>query len=312
MLRSTLSMTTIEPADTGRATPNVKGRVTWWASHKRADSLLVRLLRGRLAMPALIFLGALIVVAVTAGVATPYNPFRQDLANSLRPPSGAHWLGTDQLGRDVLSRLMAGSRISLEVGLLAVGAGLVGGSVLGLIAGYWPAAWSEKVIMRAMDALLAFPQIVLALAISALLGPSVRNAIIAIAVVDVPIFARLVRGQVLGVRELTYVDAARTVGAGSARIIGRHIVPNVMSAVVVVASLRVANAIMVEATLSFLGLGAQPPTATWGSMLADGREVLQQAPWDSISPGIAIFLTVLALNLAGDALRDALDPRLRA
>jgi peptide/nickel transport system permease protein len=312
MLRSTLSMTTIEPADTGRATPNVKGRVTCWAGHKRADSLLVRLLRGRLAMPALIFLGALSVVSVTAGVATPYNPFRQDLANSLRPPSGAHWLGTDQLGRDVLSRLMAGSRISLEVGLLAVGAGLVGGSVLGLIAGYWPAAWSEKVIMRAMDALLAFPQIVLALAISALLGPSVRNAIIAIAVVDVPIFARLVRGQVLGVRELTYVDAARTVGAGSARIIGRHIVPNVMSAVVVVASLRVANAIMVEATLSFLGLGAQPPTATWGSMLADGREVLQQAPWDSISPGIAIFLTVLALNLAGDALRDALDPRLRA
>lgn len=265
----------------------------------------------RLAWPAVAFLGALALIALTAGVATPYNPFRQDLANNLTPPSAAHWLGTDQLGRDVLSRLMVGSRVSLEVGLLAVGAGLVVGTVLGLVAGYWPAAWSEKAIMRAMDALLAFPQIVLALAISALLGPSVRNAIIAIAIVDVPIFARLVRGQVLGVRELTYVDAARTVGARSARIIARHIVPNVMSAVIVVGSLRVANAIMVEATLSFLGLGAQPPTATWGAMLSDGRQVLQQAPWDSISPGIAIFLTVLALNLAGDALRDALDPRLR-
>ena len=277
----------------------------------RAPVRLARLLRGHLAKVGLAVLAALVVAATLAPHLAPYDPVEQRLEQMLERPGRAYLLGTDDLGRDILSRLVYGARVSLLVGLLSVGISLVAGVSLGLVAGY-RGGWLDEVIMRAMDGLLAFPALVLALAITAALGPNLRNAMIAIGVVGIPGFARLVRGQVLSLRAQEFVEAARAGGLGDVRIVLRHIVPGTLAPIIVHASLRVAFAVLAEAGLSFLGLGVQPPTPSWGAMLSAGREYLETAPWLCMAPGAAIFVTTLSFNFVGDGLRDAFDPRLRS
>jgi peptide/nickel transport system permease protein len=227
----------------------------------------------------------------------------------LRPPSAAHLLGTDDFGRDILSRILYGSRISLQVGFVAVGIAGSIGILFGLLAGYL-GGWVDNLLMRTMDVLLAFPAILLAVTIMALLGPNTTNVMIAIGIAYIPIFARVVRGTVLSIKPNEYVEAARAVGASELRTLVQHIVPGTSGPIIVQVSLALAYAILAEAALSFLGLGTQPPTPTWGSMLSFGREFVREAPWFAFFPGFAIFLTVLSLNLVGDGLSDALDPRL--
>jgi len=280
------------------------------AAAPRAPVFLGRLLRGHLAKVGLAVIAALVVGAALAPSLAPHDPVEQRLERMLEPPGRAHLLGTDDLGRDILSRLVYGARVSLLVGLLSVGISLVVGVSLGLVAGY-RGGWIDEVVMRAMDGLLAFPALVLALAITAALGPSLRNAMIAIGIVGIPGFARLVRGQVLSLRAQEFIEAARAGGLGDVRIVLRHIVPGTLAPIIVHASLRVAFAVLAEAGLSFLGLGVQPPTPSWGAMLSAGREYLETAPWLCMAPGAAIFVTTLSFNFVGDGLRDALDPRLR-
>lgn len=251
-----------------------------------------------------------IVSAILAPIIAPYPPNQQNIRELLQGPSTDHFLGTDELGRDTLSRVIYGSRISLLVGIIAVGISLLIGVALGLVSGY-ARGMTDAVIMRIMDGLLAFPTLVLALAITAMLGPSLNNVMIAIGITGIPDFARLVRGQVLALRDLEYVQAARSVGAHRMRIMTKHILPNTMAPIIVQTSLAIPAAILAEAGLSFLGLGVQPPTASWGSMLNIARGYMQHSPWLAIAPGVAIFVTVLAFNFLGDALRDTLDPRLR-
>ncbi len=253
----------------------------------------------------------LILMALTAPWISPYDPIAVDVQQALEPPGGAHWLGTDDLGRDVLSRVIWGSRISLSVGVIAVGIGFSLGVSIGLAAGYLGGMF-DLIAMRGIDALLAFPALILAISITAALGPQIQNAMIAIGIVAVPLYARLTRGQVLSVREREYVTAARTIGAPPLRIVLRHVFPNVTNALVVQATLSVAFAILAEAALSFLGLGAQPPTPTWGADVNYSQRWLSNLKWwMSVGPGLGIFLAVFAFNFLGDALRDALDPRLR-
>lgn len=252
----------------------------------------------------------LIVSAAGAPLFGRHDPTRIDLSNALRPPSSSHWLGTDAQGRDVWSRLLYGARISLLVGLVSQGVSLSIGVVLGLLAGY-RGRWMDEVIMRLADVTLAFPSLLLLIAMAAAFEPSLTVVCVVIGVVGWAGMARLVRGQTLVVRELEFVQAMRAVGARDVRILSRHVLPNVIAPVVIAATLGIAGAIMAEAALSFLGLGVQPPTPSWGSMIADGRDLsqLRRAPWTSLSPGLAIGLAVLGFNLLGDALRDALDPR---
>jgi peptide/nickel transport system permease protein len=251
-----------------------------------------------------------IVLALFAPQLAPYDPIAQNTNALLAPPSAAHWLGTDELGRDTLSRLIYGARASLGVALSATGIALAFGLVVGLAAGY-AGSWLDNLLMRTMDGLLAFPALVLALAITASLGPNARNAAIAIGVTGIPAFARLVRGQVLVTKHLDFVAGAQAIGASSLRIVARHILPNISAPVIVQTSLAVPAAIIAEAVLGFLGLGVQPPTPSWGSMINDAKSYMEQDPLLVIAPGAIIFATVLALNFLGDALRDALDPRLR-
>ncbi len=257
---------------------------------------------------------AIVVTAVAAALvapfAAPYAPERQDIAILLTGPSPAHPLGVDDLGRDILSRILFGARVSLAVGVIAVGISAAAGVPIGLVSGYI-GGQVDNVLMRIMDGLLAFPALVLALGISAVLGPSLENAMIAIGVVGVPTFARLVRGGALAVRNLDFVLAARAIGVRRVRVLLFHVLPNVVAPVIVQASLAVGTAILTEATLSFLGLGVQPPTPSWGSMVDAGKGYLASAPHFALAPGVAIFLTVLGFNFLGDALRDTLDPRLR-
>ena len=260
------------------------------------------------------FGGAVIVLLVLAAIAAPwiqrFDPVRIDLANALQAPSAEHWLGTDAQGRDVWARLVHGARVSLLVGLASQGVALAVGVVLGLLAGY-RGKWADEVIMRLADVTLAFPSLLLLIAMAAAFEPSLTVVCVVIGVVGWAGMARLVRGQVLVVRELEFVQAMRAVGARDARILAKHILPNVIAPVVIAATLGIAGAIMAEAALSFLGLGVQPPTPSWGSMISDGRDLsqLRSAPWTSLSPGLAIGFAVLGFNLLGDALRDALDPR---
>lgn len=254
--------------------------------------------------------GAAIVFAIFAPRLAPYDPIVQNTSALLVPPTPAHWLGTDELGRDTLSRLIFGARASLGVALGATAIALVCGLVVGLIAGY-RGGWVESVLMRMMDGLLAFPALVLALAITASLGPNARNAAIAIGVTGIPAFARLVRGQVVATKSLDFVAGANAVGASGVRIVVRHILPNISAPIIVQTSLAVPAAIIAEAVLGFLGLGVQPPTPSWGSMINDAKSYLEADPLLVIAPGVTIFAIVLALNFLGDSLRDALDPRLR-
>lgn len=265
--------------------------------------------------PRVLIGGALVVLIFLAAVfgplLTPYDPTKVDPSQGLEPPSGRHWLGTDDLGRDVLSRVLYGSRVSLSVGAISVSIGFLVGVSVGLLSGYF-GGLLDLVAMRAIDALLAFPGLILALAITAALGPQIQNAMIAIGIVAIPAYARLTRGQVLSVRERDFILAARTIGAPTERIVMGHVFPNVTNALVVQATLATAFAILAEAALSFLGLGPQPPTPSWGRDIEYSQRYLSNLKWwMSAGPGIAIFTAVFAFNFLGDALRDALDPRIR-
>ncbi|HXA96664.1 MAG TPA: ABC transporter permease [Candidatus Dormibacteraeota bacterium] len=248
--------------------------------------------------------------AVFAPVVSPRDPLKQDLDRALARPGRAHLLGTDNVGRDVLSRVIWGTRVSLVAGFGSVAIAMVAGGLLGLLAGY-AGGRVDGLVMRLMDAVLSFPPLVLALALGAVLGAGLTGVVIALGVVYTPTFARLMRGQVLTITAREYVDAARALGAPGWRIAWAHVLPNATAPIVVQASLSVAFAILAEASLSFLGLGIQPPAASWGSMINAGRGYLQQAPWIVFGPGAALFVTVVGLNFVGDAVRDALDPRLR-
>lgn len=252
----------------------------------------------------------MVLMAIAAPLIARQDPNSIDLINLLQPPSAAHWLGTDVQGRDVWARLVYGARVSLMVGLISQTIALSIGVTLGLIAGFY-GGWVDEVVMRLADITLAFPTLLLLIAMAAALQPSLGVVFVTIGVVGWAGLARLVRGQVLVVRGLEYVQAARALGGSGRRIMLRHILPNVAGPVVIAVTLGVAGAIMAEAALSFLGLGVQPPTASWGSMIADGRDLdqLRSAPWTSVAPGLAIGVAVLGFNLLGDALRDALDPR---
>ncbi len=267
-----------------------------------------RLLKNRLAAAGGVLLLGFLLLAIAAPLAAPHDPYAQNLYERLQPPSLAYPFGTDDFGRDVLSRVIYGARISLRVGVAAVLIALVLGVPIGLVSGYWGGAL-DQVLMRAMDLMLAFPSILLAIAIVAILGPGLENAMLAVGIVAVPQYARLVRASALTVRGQDYVQAVRALGAGDFRILFFSILPNCLTPLIVQSTLGLATAILDAAGLSFLGLGAQPPTPEWGAMLTGGRELVLRAPWVLTFPGVAIFLTVLAFNLVGDGLRDALDPR---
>ena len=273
--------------------------------------LLHRYARNRLALVGLWVVLGIVAVALFASWVAPASPIKPDFGNLLRSPSAAHPMGTDDLGRDVLSRVIFGARTALLAGVLSVGIAVLAGLPLGLLSGYYGGRLDD-LLMRLTDAMLSFPFLVLALALAAVLGAGLDKALLAIGIVFTPRFIRLARAQVLGEREQNYVEAARAMGVGDGRIIWRHILPNSVSPIVVQASLDMAGAITAEATLSFLGLGTQPPTPSWGLMLSStGRAFMEQAPWLAIFPGLAISLAVLAFNLFGDTLRDAWDPKLR-
>ncbi len=269
-----------------------------------------RLIRSKTSFIGLLIILLLLVVAAMAPVVATHDPTDQQLLDRYLAPSGDHWLGTDELGRDIYSRIVYGTRISIQIGLIAVGISAVIGILLGGIAGYF-GRWVDQVIMRVIDILMAFPSILLAIALVAVLGASLTNAMIAIGIVGVPQFARIVRSTVLSVKETEYIEAARAIGAKNNRILFQHVLPNCLAPIIVQATLSIGTAILDAAGLSFLGLGAQPPSPEWGAMLSDGRAALQTAPWVVAFPGLAIFLVVLGFNLFGDGLRDALDPRLK-
>lgn len=277
----------------------------------RKAALPVRVLKATREDPRWLFgvvLVLLVVVAIFAPWVAPYNPLAYHPAIESQPPSMAHPLGTDSLGRDQLSRVIYGTRISLSVGIISI---LIGGSIgtmFGLIGGY-ARGWVDQALTIVVDALLAFPSLILALAIAASLGPSIANLVIALAVVRVPIYARLARGQVLQVEALDYITAARASGTSTWKILTRHVLPNIISPLLVQATISVSFAILDESVLSFLGLGAQPPTPEWGTMINEAQTYLRSDPWMMLGPALAIIVTVLSLNLFGDALRDRLDPR---
>ena len=256
----------------------------------------------------LVLLVAIVTGTILAPLISPYPPTEANFAIARNAPSLEHWFGTDNLGRDVLSRVIYGGRVSLMAGFLPVVIAATMGSILGLIAGYFRGRL-EDIIMRGADALLAFPPLVLTFAIIFALGPNLRNALIAIGITMIPEYIRVVRGQVLSLREHEFVVAALSIGAGSRRILWQHISPNLVAPVIVLATIGSGRAILIEAGLSYLGLGVQPPRASWGSMVRDGYSYIDQAAWMAVFPGLAIMITVLALNFVGDGLRDAMDPR---
>ena len=269
-----------------------------------------RLVKRKGAVVGLIIIAAFLAMAVLAPVLAPYDPIQQSWSTIRKPPSQLHWFGTDESGRDLLSRVIFGARASLLAGVVSISIALGLGVPVGLLAGYG-GAWIDALISRITDAMLAFPFLILAIALAAFLGPSLQNAMIAIGVTATPIFVRLTRGQVLAVKVEDYVEAARAVGNPPVRIALKHILPNILPALIVQATISVATAIIAEASLSFLGLGQQPPAPSWGSMLNTAQRFLTNAPWMAIWPGLAIFLIVLSFNMVGDGLRDALDPKER-
>ena len=268
------------------------------------------LIANRTALVSLIFIGFLVLVALFGPLVTPYNPIETNMANALKVPSAAHWFGTDQLGMDIFSRVIAGTRVSLTVGLLAVSIALTIGIILGSIAGY-EGGWVDTIIMRVMDMMLAIPSILLAITLMAALGKGIDKAVIAIGLVSIPEYARIVRGNILSIKENDYIAAARVVGNTDFRIIFRHVLPNALSVIIVRATLGISSAVLDTAALGFLGMGVQPPQAEWGDMLGRARGFIFQAPYTLLYPGMAITATVLAFNLLGDGLRDALDPKSR-
>jgi peptide/nickel transport system permease protein len=268
-----------------------------------------RFRRNRFALAGGVVVAVLFAVSLLAPLITPWDPAAINAYQVLLPPSAAHWMGTDELGRDVLSRVIFGTRISLYVGFVAVGIAVIIGTVAGLLAGFY-GGWIDSILMRFVDIMLCFPTFFLILAVIALLEPSIWNIMLIIGVTGWMGVARLVRAEVLSIKERDYIMAARTIGASDARIIFRHILPNAAAPVLVAATLGIAGAILTESALSFLGIGVQPPTPSWGNILTSGKDYLEFAWWLSLFPGFAILVTVLAYNLLGEGIRDALDPRL--
>ncbi|MCT4631459.1 MAG: ABC transporter permease [Firmicutes bacterium] len=269
-----------------------------------------RLRRNKMAMFGLFIIIVLFITAIFADFIAPYPYDKQDLINMFQTPSKDHLFGTDEFGRDIFSRVVYGSRISLEVGFIAVGISLIFGGVIGAVAGFYGGR-IENFLMRIMDILLAIPQILLAIAIVAALGPSIANLMIAVGISSIPGYARIVRASVLTIREQEFIEAAKAAGSSDFRIIFKHILPNSMAPIIVQATIGVAIAILTAAGLSFIGLGIAPPTPEWGSMLSGGRSYIRDFPHMTLYPGLAIMVTIFALNLLGDGLRDALDPKLR-
>ncbi len=280
------------------------------SSRRRGPRMWQRVVRSRSALIGGGVLLLIALIALAAPVISPFDPIRTNQRLSLGQPTLDHLMGTDRFGRDILSRVLWAGRTSLPIGLVSVGIGVLFGVSIGLLAGYY-GGWLDAVCMRFVDLLLAFPGILLALAIIAILGGSLTNLMIAVGISSIPDYVRITRGTVLSVKEREFVLAARTVGAGAPSIMLRHILPNVLAPLIVLATLGMAAAIITGSALSFLGLGIKPPTPEWGNMLAEGREFLQHAPWVAFFPGLAIMLTVLSINLLGDGLRDVLDPRMR-
>ena len=274
-------------------------------------SIVKKLIKSNISLLGTLIVLIFILTAVLAPLLAPYHPINDgSLVERLQAPSASHLLGTDSQGRDILSRIIYGARVSVQVGIISVGIALVIGTLMGMAAGFY-GGWVDNLMMRLVDIMLAFPSVLLAIAITAVLGPELKNAMLAIGVVNIPAFARIVRSTVLSVKAMEYVEAARAIGATDVRIIFRHVLPNSMAPLIVQTTLSIGTAILDAAALSFLGLGAQPPTPEWGAMLSDGRSYLQKAPWVMFFPGMAIMLVVLGFNLLGDGLRDALDPRLK-
>jgi peptide/nickel transport system permease protein len=271
---------------------------------------LPALLRSPLTVAGLILIIVFGVCAILAPLIAPMDPAAQELTLRLKPPSPEHWLGMDQLGRDIFSRMLFGAQISLTIGIVVVTSAGLFGTCVGLVAGY-RGGIADELLMRLTDIFLAFPPLILAMAIAGALGPSLNNAMVAIAVVTWPVYARLVRGQVLALREREFIEAARSVGATTPRILFRHLLPNTLAPILVQASFDMGGAILSAAGLSFIGFGARPPTPEWGVMISEGSKFFSTQPWLSFFPGLAILFTVAAFNLIGDGLRDALDPRLR-
>jgi peptide/nickel transport system permease protein len=270
-----------------------------------------RLLRNISAMAGAGIIVFIVILAVVGPSLAPYHPLSPQPLNRLKSPDQAHLFGTDSLGRDIFSRVIFGSRISLSIGFISVAISLIPGTLLGLAAGYF-GGWTDSVIMRLMDVLLAFPTILLAIFITAILGPSLPNTMIAVGIVYIPHYARIVRSSVLSLREQLFVHAVRHMGAGHLRIVFSHILPNTLSPIIVYATLGMGTAVLQAAALGFLGLGAQPPQPEWGAMLSEGRQYIQIAPHVAAFPGLAILLLVLGFNLFGDGLRDVLDPSLQS
>jgi peptide/nickel transport system permease protein len=292
------------PPGPAPAQPTLRQAPTPWTAARR------RFIRSRTGLAGAFVLIVVTACAIFAGQVSPYSPIKQDFRVERQPPALDHLLGTDEFGRDVLSRIIWGAQSSLQAGATAATIALIVGLVLGMLAAFYGGR-TDSLIMRSMDVVLAFPYILLAIAIVAILGPGLRNAMIAIGIVYVPHYARVVRGAVLSVRARDYVEAARALGAADGRVMWQHVLPNTLAPIIVQTTLNVGSAIIDTAGLSFLGLGTQPPTPDWGNMLSAGRSYVIDSPWIATFPGLAILVTVLAFNLMGDALRDAFDPRLR-
>ncbi|MCX3067577.1 ABC transporter permease [Cetobacterium somerae] len=285
---------------------NVGKKRSQWAE------LWKNLKRNKMALLGLVIIVIIVLLAIFADQIANYDQvvIKQNLRMRLKPPSAQHWLGTDEFGRDIFARLVHGARVSLKVGILAVGIAIAIGGFLGAVAGYYGGKL-DNIIMRIMDIFLAVPSILLAIAIVSALGPNLLNLMIAVSISSIPRYARIVRASVLSIRDQEFIEAARAIGANDARIICRHIIPNSLAPVIVQGTLGVAGAILSTAGLSFIGLGIQPPAPEWGSMLSGGRQYLRYAWWVTTFPGVSIMITILSLNLLGDGLRDALDPRLK-
>jgi peptide/nickel transport system permease protein len=291
-------MSAVATAATTAPAPVVIAAPSAWQRATRSGGLAI----------GLVLVTAMALVALLAPWISPYDPDAQDVILKLEPPSAEHWFGTDAFGRDVLSRVIWGARVSLFVGTVATLAGVLVGTVIGIISGYY-GGLVDKLITAATDILLSFPQLIMGLILVAVLGPSLFNLILAIAITAVPAFIRVARGSTLAMKERDFVDACRALGYGDLRIMFLHVLPNIMDEVVVMGSLWLAAAIRTESTLAFIGLGVPPPTATWGGIIREGFDNLLDAPWLSVFPSLAILLVMIALNLIGDGLRDATDPR---
>ncbi|MEQ6376282.1 ABC transporter permease [Bacillaceae bacterium S4-13-56] len=273
------------------------------------SDLWKRFIQNRIALVGFIFISIILLTAIFAKWLTPYDPYAMNPISRLQPPNGDYWFGTDQFGRDIFSRIIYGARISLQVGLIAVGFSFVIGTLIGLVSGYF-GGWIDNILSRVTDVLFSFPDILLALVIMAILGPSLNNLMLAIGIVYTPIFARIARGTVLNIRDSLYIEAARSMGVKAHTILLRHILPNAMAPLIVQITLSFAFAILAEAALSFLGLGVSPDTPSWGIMLSEAKDWMELSWWAAVFPGIAITLAVFSFNVMGDGLRDALDPRL--